>query len=78
VRPPPADADAGGPTDLVRARAAAGWPLDPPGAELQRVEIPSRFTHDVVRTEDRVFVCDTGNGQILEYEFPAMKLVGGA
>ena len=48
------------------------------GEELRRVEIPSRFTHDVVRADDKVYVCDTGNGRILEYDFPAMTLVGDA
>lgn len=46
------------------------------GAELRRVEIPSRFTHDVVRSGGKVYVCDTGNGRILEYDYPAMTLVG--
>ena len=41
------------------------------------MQIPSRFTHDVVRMGDRVYVCDTGNGQLLELEFPSMTLVGG-
>lgn len=40
------------------------------------MQTPSRFTHDVVRSGDRVYVCDTGNGQILEYHFPSMTLVG--
>ncbi|KAI8468367.1 MAG: hypothetical protein J3K34DRAFT_459917 [Monoraphidium minutum] len=44
------------------------------GAELRRVEIPSRFTHDVVRAGRKVYVCDTGGGAILEYNFPAMTL----
>lgn len=39
------------------------------------MEVPSRFTHDVVRAGDKVFVCDTGNGRILEYSFPSMELV---
>lgn len=40
------------------------------------MEIPSRFTHDVVRSGDKVYVCDTGNGRLLEYDFPSMTLVG--
>jgi len=39
------------------------------------VSIPSRFTHDVVRTGDDVFVCDTGNGRILQLSFPDMTPV---
>lgn len=46
------------------------------GQELRRVAIPSRFTHDVVRTGDDVFVCDTGNGRILQLSFPDMTPVG--
>lgn len=45
------------------------------GQELSRVPIPSRFTHDVVRTGDDVFVCDTGNGRVLQLSFPDMKPV---
>lgn len=40
------------------------------------MEIPSRFTHDVVRSGDRVYVADTGNGAVLELDFPGLKLVG--
>eukprot|EP00775_Hariotina_reticulata_P005663 gene5663-5900_t len=43
------------------------------GAELRRVQLPSRFTHDVVRHGSSVYVCDTGNGRILQLSFPAMK-----
>jgi hypothetical protein len=46
------------------------------GAELRRVAIPSRFTHDVVRVDDSVFVCDTGNGRLLQLSFPDMTPVG--
>jgi hypothetical protein len=49
----------------------------PTGAEVRRVEIDSKFTHEVVRVKDRVYVCDTGNGRILELEFPSMKQVRG-
>lgn len=37
--------------------------------------VPSRFTHDVVRADDSVFVCDTGNGRILQLSFPDMTPV---
>ena len=47
------------------------------GAEVRRVQINSKFTHEVVRVQDRVYVCDTGNGRILELEFPSMKEVRG-
>jgi hypothetical protein len=53
-------------TAAVAATAAAA------GAELRRVAIPSRFTHDVVRVDDSVFVCDTGNGRLLQLSFPDM------
>jgi hypothetical protein len=39
------------------------------------VAIPSRFTHDVVRVGGDVFVCDTGNGRILQLSFPDMTPV---
>jgi hypothetical protein len=61
---------------LNRLTQHATFPRTQPGAELRRVEIPSRFTHDVVRSGDKVYVADTGNGRILEYGFPAMTLVG--
>lgn len=47
----------------------------PAGQELRRVAIPSRFTHDVVRAGDDVFVCDTGNGRVLQLSFPDMTPV---
>lgn len=47
------------------------------GAELRRVQIPSRFTHDVVRHGDSVYVCDTGNGRVLQLSFPDMIPVRG-
>jgi hypothetical protein len=43
---------------------------------MRRVRLPSRFTHDLVRTQDRAYVCNTGQGQIIELEFPSMNLVG--
>lgn len=45
---------------------------DHAGVELRRVAIPSRFTHDVVRADDSIFVCDTGNGRILQLKYPEM------
>ncbi|GBF90355.1 green algal specific Aspartyl Asparaginyl beta-hydroxylase [Raphidocelis subcapitata] len=44
------------------------------GEEVRRVEIPARFTHDVVRAGAKVYVADTGNGAILELDFPQMTL----
>jgi hypothetical protein len=49
----------------------------PTGKEVSRVAIPSRFTHDVVRANSSVYVCDTGNGRVLELSFPDMTPVGG-
>ena len=45
------------------------------GEVLTRVSVPSRFTHDTVRFGNRVFAADTGEGHILELEFPSMKLL---
>lgn len=50
------------------------WPF-PAGQELGRVEIPSHFTHDAVRRRNKVYVCNTAEGSILEYNFPDMRLV---
>lgn len=47
----------------------------PAGKELGRVEVPSRFTHDAVRRRDKVYVCSTGTGAILQLAFPSMELV---
>lgn len=47
----------------------------PTGQEVRRVQIDAKFTHEVVRAGDRVYVCDTGNGRILELAFPDMTLV---
>lgn len=43
------------------------------GQELGRVQIDSRFTHDVVRRGDRVYVANTGEGKVLELAFPSMR-----
>ena len=34
-----------------------------------------RFAHDAVRWRDRVFVCSTGAGEILEFALQGMTLV---
>jgi len=39
------------------------------------VQLPSRFTHDIVRHGSSVYVCDTGNGRVLQLAFPEMKPV---
>jgi len=46
------------------------------GAEVRRAPVPARFTHDVVRSGDRVYLCDTGHGHVLELEYGSMRLVG--
>lgn len=43
------------------------------GEELRRVQLGSRFTHDVVRRGGRVYVANTGEGNVLELSFPSMK-----
>lgn len=45
------------------------------GAEQRRVQLPTRFAHDAVRRGDRVYVCDTGSGGVLEFAFPEMQLL---
>jgi hypothetical protein len=45
------------------------------GSELQRKKIPSRFTHDVVRSGDSVWVCNTDEGKVLQLRYPSMELV---
>ncbi|KAK9811643.1 hypothetical protein WJX72_007577 [[Myrmecia] bisecta] len=42
------------------------------GEELGRVELGSRFAHDAVRRGGRVYVCNTGQGSILELSFPEL------
>ena len=42
------------------------------GQEIQRKQIYSKFTHDTVRHNDRVYVADCGEGSIIELEFPSM------
>lgn len=43
------------------------------GEELSEVQIQSKFTHDVVRKGNRVYVSDTGHGDIVVLDFPTMK-----
>ncbi|KAI8108901.1 hypothetical protein M9435_005318 [Picochlorum sp. BPE23] len=43
------------------------------GEELSELQIQSKFTHDVVRKGNRVYVCDTGHGDIIVLDFPSMK-----
>lgn len=43
------------------------------GEELSEVQIQSKFTHDVVRKGNRVYVSDTGHGDIIVLDFPSMK-----
>ncbi|WPT14105.1 hypothetical protein PSENEW3_00000236 [Picochlorum sp. SENEW3] len=43
------------------------------GEELSEVQIQSKFTHDVVRKGNCVYVCDTGHGDIIVLDFPSMK-----
>ena len=43
------------------------------GEILEERAIDAAFTHDVVRRGDSVFVADTGNGRILELEYPSMR-----
>ena len=45
------------------------------GAELKRKKIPSRFTHDVVRSGDSVWVCNTEEGKVLKLRYGSMELV---
>jgi hypothetical protein len=45
------------------------------GQELRRVQIPSKFTHDAVRRRDRIYVCNTGEGSIVEMSFPGMDVL---
>lgn len=43
------------------------------GEELQEVQIQSKFTHDVVRKGNSVYVADTGHGDIIVLDYPTMK-----
>lgn len=38
-------------------------------------QLDSAFTHDAVRRRDRVYVASTGDGRVLELEFPGLHLV---
>ena len=48
------------------------------GEILEERAIDAKFTHDVVRRGDSVFVADTGNGRILELEYPSMRTLRAA
>lgn len=45
------------------------------GTVLRKVELDSTFTHDAARFGDKVFICDTGRGTILELSYPSMEKV---
>ena len=34
-----------------------------------------RFTHDAIRVADKVYVCNTDGGEILELQFPSMEVL---
>jgi len=34
-----------------------------------------RFSHDAIRSGDKVFVCNTGKGSILQLSYPSMLVV---
>lgn len=59
-----------------RPMAAKEWLLEldiQSGKEIRRVPLQSHFTHDTVRRGNRVYVANTGDGQVLELEFPTMR-----
>jgi hypothetical protein len=61
-----------------RPKNAEEWMIEvdaKTGRELKQVPLKSKFTHDVVRRGERVYVADTGEGHIVELEFPTMKEV---
>jgi len=61
-----------------RPKNAEEWMIEvdaKTGKELKQVPLKSKFTHDVVRRGERVYVADTGEGHIVELEFPTMKEV---
>lgn len=61
-----------------RPKTAQEWMLHldaKTGKELERVPLDSRFTHDVVRHGNTVYVANTGEGHIIELQFPTMKEV---
>ncbi|KAG1681109.1 hypothetical protein FOA52_015551 [Chlamydomonas sp. UWO 241] len=45
------------------------------GSEVSRSSIPSRFTHDVVRSGSSVFLCNTEEGKVLQLAYPGMEVV---
>jgi hypothetical protein len=46
----------------------------PSGQELERKRLPTRFTHDAIRVGNTVYVCDTGEGKVVELDFPSMSV----
>ena len=46
-------------------------------ARLPRLQVSSKFTHDAVRRRDKVYVCNTGEGKVLELALPGMTPVRG-
>eukprot|EP00892_Ulva_mutabilis_P008031 jgi/Ulvmu1/55/UM001_0058.1 len=46
------------------------------GALLGEVQLASRFTHDAIRRHDKVYVCNTGEGSILQLSYPSMAEIG--
>lgn len=73
----------GGPATLwVVSRPAAAGSHDEllhlgldSGKELGRTQLDSAFTHDAVRRRERVFVASTGDGRVLELEYPSLSLL---
>eukprot|EP00892_Ulva_mutabilis_P005366 jgi/Ulvmu1/3200/UM015_0241.1 len=45
------------------------------GHLISEVTIPSRFSHDAIRRDGTVFVCNTGKGSILQLSYPSMSVV---
>jgi hypothetical protein len=45
------------------------------GAQLRRVQLPARFSHDAIRVGAHVFVCSTGDGSILQLTYPGMQFM---
>jgi len=45
------------------------------GELLEEKQIPTRFTHDAVRSGDHVYLADTGNGRIVVLAYPSMDVV---
>ena len=50
-------------------------PARPPARQPACLQISSKFTHDAVRRRDKVYVCNTGEGKVLELALPGMTQV---